>query len=67
MCATVETLAPRIRGLRSPWTIEVLTQDELEGVHAATLRVLERTGVQIRSEVVLRELGEAGAKVDETR
>ena len=45
---------------------EVLTQDELEGVHAATLRVLERTGVQVRlGGRPARGLGEAGAKVDE--
>jgi trimethylamine:corrinoid methyltransferase-like protein len=54
-----------IRPLRNPWTIDVLTEDELERVHAATLRVLERVGLQVRSESILRELAEAGAEVDE--
>src|SRR3972149_11429759 len=54
-----------IRALRHPWTIEVLTEDQLERVHAATLRVLEQVGLQVRSERVLRELAGAGAEVDE--
>ena len=54
-----------IRALRHPWTVEVLTEDELERIHAASLRVLERVGVQVRSPDILRELGEAGATVDE--
>ncbi len=65
MSATAEAPPRRIRGLRNPWTIEVLTEDELERVHAATLRVLKTTGLQVRSEAVLRELGAAGAKLDE--
>ncbi len=65
MSASAEASARRIRGLRNPWTIEVLTEDELERVHAATLRMLKGTGLQVRSEAILRELGAAGAKVDE--
>src|SRR3990170_6411909 len=54
-----------VRALRHPWTVEVLTEDQLERVHAATLRVLERVGLQVRSERILRELAVAGAEVDE--
>jgi len=59
------TTPDRIRGLRHPWRIEVLTEDELERIHAASLQVLERVGLQVRSPAILRELGEAGANVDE--
>jgi len=53
-----------IRTLRHPWTVEVLTEDQLERIHSATLRVLERVGLQVRSESILRELGAAGARID---
>jgi trimethylamine--corrinoid protein Co-methyltransferase len=62
---TGEPPARSIRALRHPWTVEVLTEDELERIHEATLRVLERVGVQVRSETILRELAEAGADADE--
>src|SRR3990170_4851314 len=54
-----------VRALRHPWTVEVLTEDQLERVHAATLRILEQVGLQVRSERILRELAGAGAEVDE--
>ena len=66
--APVEPTAPterRIRALRHPWTVEVLTEDQLERIHRATLRVLERIGLQVCSENIVRELAAAGAKVDE--
>lgn len=57
--------ARRIRALRNPWSVEVLTPDELERIHLATLHVLERVGLQVRSPEILRELAGAGAGVDE--
>ena len=54
-----------IRPLRNPWSVEVLTADEVERIHAATLRVLERIGLQVRSGSILHELAAAGADVDE--
>ena len=54
-----------IRALRHPWAVEVLTEDQVERVHSATLRVLERVGLEVRSESVLQDLGAAGAKIDE--
>lgn len=66
MSATAGEAAPRrIRPLRHPWTVEVLTGDQVERVHAGTLHVLERVGLQVRSLDILHELGAAGAKVDE--
>lgn len=60
--------APRaIRALRHRWTVEVLTEDQLERVHGASLRVLEQVGLEVRSESVLRDLGVAGAKIDEAK
>ena len=66
MSATRADPAPRtIRALRHPWTVEVLTHDQVERIHGATLQVLERTGLQVRSTDIRRELALAGAKVDE--
>ena len=62
---TAEASSRSVRALRHPWTVEVLTEDELERIHAATLRVLERVGLQVRSEAILRELAAVGAQVDE--
>jgi len=62
---SAEPIAGPIRALRSPWTVEVLTEDELERIHAATLHVLERVGLQVRSASVRDELAAAGADVDE--
>jgi len=62
---TAETPVRFVRPLRHPWSLEVLSEDELERIHLATLRVLERVGVQVRSADILRQLGTAGADVDE--
>ncbi len=64
MSATA-TETPRIRGLRHPFSIEVLSEDDLERIHAATLRVLERVGLEVRSEPIRRELAACGARVDD--
>jgi len=50
--------------MRGRFQIDVLSEGELEQVHRATLAVLERVGVQITSERILRELAAAGAGVD---
>lgn len=64
---TVEPVPRTIRPLRHPWTVEVLTDEQVERIHSSTLVVLERTGLEVRSEDVLHELALAGAKVDEAR
>jgi len=43
---------------------DILSQDELEQLHQATLQVLANTGVSVRSDQVLKLLAEAGATVD---
>ena len=44
--------------------ISFLSQDELEAIHSASLRVLENTGVKVESKKALDILKQAGAKVD---
>ena len=44
--------------------ISFLSQDELEAIHNASLRVLENTGVKVESKKALDILKQAGAKVD---
>jgi trimethylamine---corrinoid protein Co-methyltransferase len=57
--------ARRIRTLPARPTIEVLAPRDLERIHDASVEVLERVGLWLRSERVLRRLGdETDAKVD---
>jgi trimethylamine--corrinoid protein Co-methyltransferase len=68
--------APRRRGQRSikqlPWRlpanpyrpIEVLSADQLEAIHDASLRVLEELGIEFMSPEALDVLARAGAQVD---
>lgn len=45
--------------------LDVLPEGTIERIHDATLRVLQRTGVEVRSEAVVRRLVAAGARTDE--
>lgn len=47
----------------SPST-RLLTQDQIEFIHASSLRVLEEIGVAVHEPSALRLLGDAGARVD---
>ena len=44
-------------------TTNFLTESEIEGIHGATLRVLEKTGIKVMSEEALEILKKAGARV----
>jgi len=44
--------------------ISFLSEGEIEAIHDASLRVLEKTGVKVMSKLVLDVLKKAGAKVD---
>lgn len=44
--------------------IEILTQEEIEHIHHATLEILETVGVRLPQEKVLAKLEERGATVD---
>ncbi len=66
MSAEPQGSGPRIRSLRRPWTVEVLSADELEQVHETSLRVLAEVGLEVRSPTVVADLALAGADVDET-
>jgi len=41
-----------------------LLQEEIEAIHNASLQVLEKTGIKVRSEIALDILKKGGAKVD---
>ena len=45
--------------------ISILSKDEIELVHAKTLKILEETGVSVQSRNALRALGNGGARIDE--
>ena len=44
--------------------VNVLSQDELEQIYEASLEVLERAGVSVELDSVLKLLDDAGANVD---
>jgi len=44
--------------------ISFLSESEIEAIHDASLRVLEKTGIKVMSETALDVLKKAGAKVD---
>lgn len=44
--------------------ISALTQTQIQNIHAASLAILERTGVLVPHEDMLRRFADAGAKVD---
>ncbi len=56
---------PPWRRLRNPYKpIEVLSADQIEAIHEASLRVLEELGIDIWSDAALEVLARAGADVD---
>ena len=57
-------LEPRIRPVPLRQRLDAFTEEEIERIHRATLTVLERTGMEVRSERFVRALGQAGARVD---
>ena len=44
--------------------ISFLSESEIEAIHDASLRVLDKTGIKVMSEPALDVLKKAGAKVD---
>ena len=54
----------RVLPLRRGPAVAVLSEDDLERIHVATLRVLEETGVEIGAGAVLERLEASGARVD---
>jgi len=55
---------PMSRGRMSIRPLEVLTSNQVEQIHLASLEVLDRIGIKIFSERALTTLAEAGADVD---
>ncbi len=46
--------------------ITLLSNDEIQSIHNASLAILRDTGIMIHHDEVLKLLGQAGAKIDET-
>jgi trimethylamine---corrinoid protein Co-methyltransferase len=46
--------------------INLLSSDEIQSIHDASLQILSETGVRIHNNLIFRKLGEAGARVDIT-
>src|SRR3974377_1592736 len=44
--------------------LRVIEPEQMEKLHRGTLEVLERTGLQIQGEFLLRALADAGCRVD---
>src|SRR5215469_14300724 len=64
--STGPTLAPIAR-LENPWPpLEILTAEQVERILAASFRVLEEAGLEIRSTAARAVFAQAGALVDET-
>ena len=55
-----------IRHIAHTRRIDILSAQELEDIREASLEVLERTGIEVRSGLMLKELGKAGAVIDES-
>ena len=53
-----------LRTVRHEEPIDILPEDSVHAIREATFRVLETTGVEIRSERLLKELEKAGAIAD---
>jgi trimethylamine--corrinoid protein Co-methyltransferase len=47
--------------------LQVLTEDDVERIHAGTLKVLEETGIFVEDEEALKRFGDGGADVDLTK
>ena len=61
--AAAPTSATRIEGLPLRH-LDILPEPSLDRIHAATLSVLERVGIEVRSDSVIRRLIDAGASGD---
>ena len=54
----------RIRPVPLRLRLDPLSKEDVERLHDATVAVLARTGIHVRSERLVKELGKAGADVD---
>src|SRR3712207_338166 len=63
----VESALPQVpwRRLVNPYRpVEILSQDQVEAVHRASLRILSEIGVEVLGDRPLDGLGAAGATID---
>ncbi|OGS48280.1 MAG: hypothetical protein A3K68_03615 [Euryarchaeota archaeon RBG_16_68_13] len=54
-------------GVRNPGRLKVLTDDQVDTIHEASLRILEQTGVRFDSEDAIRRLRSSGATLHPSR
>ena len=54
-----------IRPVKSRFKLEVLTEGQVSQVQNATAKILSTVGMQIRSDEMLKILGQKGARIDE--
>jgi len=59
-----DATSPRVLPLPLTRPLDVLPEDTLERIHEGTLTVLERVGVEVRSDAVISRLEAAGAVAD---
>lgn len=56
------------REVRNPYApLNILTEDQLETIHLASMRILEEIGIEMLSDAALDRFAGAGAKVDRSR
>ncbi len=55
---------PRIRPIPLRLRLDLVPEEHVQRLHDATVEVLRRTGMHVRSERLVKELGRAGADVD---
>ena len=56
-----------MQGIKNRHQLKVLTDDQVEGIHEASLKILEKTGVRIDSEDAAKRLIKSGATRHPTR
>jgi len=60
----MNTERPPIEPIHTPYKLQFLDEEQLDSLRAATLQILENTGVQFPSEKALEIFAENGAQVD---
>ena len=61
---TNDPASPRVRSLTLANRIDILPEHAIQRIHEGTLRVLDRVGVEVRSDRTVTNLERAGARAD---
>lgn len=60
----VDVARPPLEPIRTPYRVRFLSDEQLDELQEATLRILDEVGVQFPSAMALEVLGDHGARVD---